>query len=62
LRDAIIRAAFSIACWPAESASSASSTVGASLPSSPTCHSVSAVPISPTADFTPAWCSASTSV
>ena len=52
----------SIASCPALSASSASRTVGASRASSPTCSSVSAVPISPTVLRSPAWCSAMTSV
>jgi hypothetical protein len=43
-----------IASWPALSASMHSRTDGASDTSSPACRSVSAVPIEPTAEPTPA--------
>ena len=53
-RPAATSAARIIASWPALSASSASSTTGASRASSPTWSSVSDVPISPTALRSPA--------
>jgi hypothetical protein len=52
----------SIASCPAESASSASTTSSTIPESAATCSPVIAVPITPTASSTPAWCRARTSV
>ena len=61
-RPAATRCARSIASCPAESASSARTTSSTIPERAATCSSVIAVPITPTASSTPAWCRASTSV
>ncbi len=61
-RPAATRWARSIASWPAESASSASTTSSTIPESAATCSPVIAVPITPTASSIPAWCRARTSV